>query len=53
VVRDGKVDRRDVTLGASSDGRAAVTEGLSGGESVVLDPPRRLREGSPVELVAK
>jgi RND family efflux transporter MFP subunit len=53
VVRDGKVERRAVTLGTSSDGRAAVTEGLSGGESVVLDPPRRLREGSPVELVAK
>jgi RND family efflux transporter MFP subunit len=53
VVRDGKVERRAVTLGSSAGGRATVTEGLAGGESVVLDPPRRLREGSPVELVAQ
>jgi RND family efflux transporter MFP subunit len=53
VVRDGKVERRTVTLGASADGRTAVTNGLTGGESVVLDPPGRLRDGSPVELVAQ
>jgi len=29
-----------------------VLEGLEGGESVVIDPPRRLREGSAVELEA-
>jgi RND family efflux transporter MFP subunit len=53
VVRDGKVERRAVKLGASAEGRSSVTEGLAGGESVVLDPPRRLREGAPVELEAK
>jgi RND family efflux transporter MFP subunit len=53
VVRDGKVERRPVTLGESADGRTVVTEGLVGGESVVIDPPRRLRDGSPVELVAQ
>jgi RND family efflux transporter MFP subunit len=53
VVRDGKVERRPVTLGASTDGRTTVTEGLEGGESVVIEPPRRLRDGSPVELVTQ
>jgi hypothetical protein len=28
-----------------------VLEGLQGGETVVLDPPGRLREGRAVELV--
>jgi RND family efflux transporter MFP subunit len=53
VVRDGKVERRAVQLGASADGRTIVTEGLVGGESVVLEPPGRLHDGSPVELVAQ
>lgn len=53
VVRDGKVERRAVELGASAEGRTVVTEGLAGGESVVIEPPRRLRDGSPVELVAQ
>ncbi len=53
VVRDGAVERRAVTLGNSADGRTTVTEGLEGGESVVIEPPRRLRDGSAVELVTQ
>jgi len=52
VVRDGKVERRAVEVGAPKDGRVTVEKGLEGGESVVIDPPRRLREGSAVELEA-
>jgi RND family efflux transporter MFP subunit len=52
VVRDGKVERRPVVTGAERDGQLPVTEGLEGGEAVVVDPPRRLRDGSPVELQA-
>lgn len=52
VVRDGKVERRPVQTGAARDGQVPVTEGLAGGEAIVVDPPRRLREGSPVELQA-
>ncbi len=52
VVRDGKVERRAVKVGAPKDGVVPVLEGLEGGESVVIDPPRRLREGSAVELEA-
>jgi RND family efflux transporter MFP subunit len=52
VVRDGKVERRAIKVGAPKDGNVPVLEGLEGGESVVIDPPRRLREGSAVELEA-
>jgi RND family efflux transporter MFP subunit len=53
VVRDGAVERRTVRLGAAQGGQVEVVEGLAGGESLVLDPPRRLRDGSAVELKAE
>jgi RND family efflux transporter MFP subunit len=53
VVRDGKVERRTVKAGDEQDGRVAVLEGLQGGETVVLDPPQRLRDGVAVELQAE
>ncbi|MFO1395000.1 MAG: efflux RND transporter periplasmic adaptor subunit [Steroidobacteraceae bacterium] len=52
VVRDSKVEKRAVKLGAEKDGKYPVLEGLDGGESVVTDAPRRLRDGAAVELVA-
>jgi RND family efflux transporter MFP subunit len=52
VVRDGKVERRSVTLGAADGDRVAVLEGLRGGEAIVVDAPRRLRDGAAVELKA-
>jgi len=52
VVRDGKVERRSVKLGDEQDGQVIVLEGLQGGEAVVVNPPRRLRDGAPVELKA-
>jgi len=52
VVRDGKVEKRAVVLGAPKDGNVPVHEGLEGGESVVIDAPRRLRVGAAVELEA-
>jgi RND family efflux transporter MFP subunit len=53
VVRDGEVERRAVTLGDEHDGQVAVSEGLQGGEAVVVDPPQRLRDGAAVELQAQ
>ena len=50
VVRDGKVEKRSVELGAAQDGSVPVLKGLDGGESVVVDAPRRLRDGAAVEL---
>jgi len=52
VVRDGKVERRAVELGKPKDGSVPVLKGLEGGESVVIDAPRRLRDGAAVELEA-
>ena len=53
VVRDGKVERREVEAGAEDrDGQLPVVKGLAGGETVVLDAPARLRDGRAVELKA-
>ena len=52
VVRDGRVEKRAVKAGLARDGQVAVTEGLQGGEAVVVEPPRRLRDGTAVELQA-
>ena len=52
VVRDGKVEKRAVKTGAAQDGQVPVSEGLAGGESIVVDAPKRLRDGAAVELKA-
>ena len=49
IVRDGKVERRAVTLGEKRGSQAAVIEGLSGGERVVVDAPATLIDGSTVK----
>ena len=38
LVRDSRVEKRPVKAGASEGGQVAVTEGLQGGEVVVIDP---------------
>jgi multidrug efflux pump subunit AcrA (membrane-fusion protein) len=50
VVRDGEVEKRTVELGKETAGGFPVLKGLEGGESVVVDSPRRLRDGAVVEL---
>jgi multidrug efflux system membrane fusion protein len=52
VVRDGHVERRSITLGPADGERVAVLQGLQGGEAIVVDAPRRLRDGATVELKA-
>ena len=52
VVRDGKVEKRAVKTGAAQDGQVPVTDGLTDGESIVVDAPKRLRDGAAVELKA-
>jgi len=53
VVRDGRVERRGVELGEERDGQVQVRDGLAGGEVVVVQPTRRLRDGVAVELKAE
>jgi RND family efflux transporter MFP subunit len=53
VVRDGTVARRNIAAGPVSGGRREVRSGLTGGESVVLDPPKDLAEGARVNVVTR
>jgi RND family efflux transporter MFP subunit len=50
VVRDGKVEKRAIELGKEATDGYTALKGLDGGESVVIDPPRRLRDGAAVDL---
>ena len=43
---------RAVKTGEERDGQVPVSEGLQGGETLVVDAPGRLREGRAVELKA-
>jgi RND family efflux transporter MFP subunit len=52
VVTDGKAARKMITAGPAADGQVPVTAGLEGGETLVVDAPRRLRDGAAVELQA-
>ncbi|GAA5069604.1 efflux RND transporter periplasmic adaptor subunit [Lysobacter panacisoli] len=53
VVNDEKAQRRDVTVGRSLGEDREVTQGLSGGETVVLDPPAGLADGDRVRVVVE
>jgi RND family efflux transporter MFP subunit len=48
VVRDGKVERRAVTIEQTSGDESTIAAGLSGGEKVVVNPPATLTEGAKI-----
>ncbi|HRO87982.1 MAG TPA: MdtA/MuxA family multidrug efflux RND transporter periplasmic adaptor subunit [Chiayiivirga sp.] len=48
---DGTASVKPVVLGASSEGRVAVLDGIEAGTRVVLEGIDRLREGAKVEIV--
>lgn len=48
VVDDGRARLRVLDVGRSAEGATDVRAGLSEGESVILDPPPGLRDGTPV-----
>ena len=50
TVVDGRAKRVDVVLGEKRDADQQVTSGLSGGETVVLSPPEKLRDGGKVAV---
>jgi HlyD family secretion protein len=50
VVREGKVERRAVTVGNPNGASIILTAGLSSGETVVLNPPATLADGAPVTI---
>jgi RND family efflux transporter MFP subunit len=48
LVTDGRVERRAVTVGATTDDQVVVLAGLSAGEQVVIEGPENLRDGDRV-----
>ncbi|HSH17666.1 MAG TPA: efflux RND transporter periplasmic adaptor subunit, partial [Verrucomicrobiae bacterium] len=48
VVRDGRVERRAVTLGDEVNGSVAVLGGVNAGERVVLEGPAEMADGAAV-----
>ena len=51
VVRDGRAERRAVTVNTTSGGDTEVGTGLAAGERVVLDAPKDLTDGSIVKEI--
>ncbi|PLC13859.1 efflux transporter periplasmic adaptor subunit [Bacillus paralicheniformis] len=51
IVRDGRVERRAVTIGSTRGEQVAVSAGISGGERVVVDGPDELTDGDQVSEV--
>ena len=50
VVKDGKVERRAVTVANSTANESILTAGLAQGEIVVLHPPSTLTDGTAVTV---
>lgn len=48
VVRDGRAERRAVTVRGSTDDEAALSAGVAAGEHVVVDGPKDLADGATV-----
>jgi RND family efflux transporter MFP subunit len=48
VVRDGRVERRAVTISAGASDEVTVLAGLTTGESIVIEGPSSLQEGDRV-----
>ncbi|MCF7221466.1 efflux RND transporter periplasmic adaptor subunit [Marilutibacter chinensis] len=50
VVSDGRVTQRGVQVGRTLGDDLEITDGLAGGDTVVLDPPPALADRSEVEI---
>jgi len=48
VVRDGRVERRAVTVGGTTGNETTIAAGVSGGDKVVVDGPENLVDGARV-----
>jgi len=49
-VQNDRVERRAISVGGRSQGNADVLAGLQSGDVVVIDPPKELADGAPVEI---
>lgn len=48
IVRDGRVERRAVSVAQTTGDESAISAGLSGGEKLVIDPPAGLKDGAKI-----
>jgi RND family efflux transporter MFP subunit len=48
IVRDGRVERRAVSVAQTTGEESTIAAGLTGGEQVVINPPAALAEGARV-----
>ena len=48
VVREGRVERRAITVAQTNGDESTIAAGLSGGEKVVLHPPPGLADGAAI-----
>ena len=53
VVEDGAVRQQNVDVGPTRGDRIEVRQGLSGGETLVLDAPAGLKSGNKVKLASR
>jgi membrane fusion protein, multidrug efflux system len=53
VVANNKAERREIALGVEQPDAIQVIKGLSGGETVVIDPPVSLTSGATVQVQGK
>jgi hypothetical protein len=51
VVRDGRVERRAVSVVATQAGESEIGSGLAGGERVVVEGPAGLADGAAVKEI--
>jgi membrane fusion protein (multidrug efflux system) len=52
LVTDGRVREQEVKLGVRNPGRVEVVEGLSPGDTVVVEGVQKLRDGAAVEIAS-
>ncbi|MEO5714152.1 MAG: efflux RND transporter periplasmic adaptor subunit [Luteolibacter sp.] len=50
VVRDGKAERRAVTVASTNGSEVTLSAGLASSETVVLNPPEKLTDGTAVTV---
>jgi len=50
LIRDGRVERRAVSLGTETGGEVGVTAGLAPGDQVVIGGPADLRDGQRIKV---
>jgi hypothetical protein len=53
VVDAGKVHRIKVDVGTTRGERVEIRQGLAGGESLVVQPPATLRDGTKVKVESR